>query len=165
GQQRYPRPPPQGTPHSATPASTPSPHPAHSHGSATQESRRPRDQARPSDSTLRDARPNKARPMMLCPEARRSPNVGTAGATPTPSTDSHATARADAASLSRCRNRRRLSSEKRDNLHVVITTGRASSGTRPRASGSTSTASPRKSSGGSAASSAISASSRAASSR
>src|SRR5690606_8677533 len=83
-QQRYPRPPPQGTPHSATPASTPSPHPAHSHGSATQESRRPRDQARPSDPTPRDAGPNKARPMMLCPEARRPPNVGTAGATPIP---------------------------------------------------------------------------------
>jgi hypothetical protein len=31
--------------------------------------------------------------MMLWPEARRSPNVGIAGATPTPSTDTHATVR------------------------------------------------------------------------
>jgi hypothetical protein len=38
-------------------------------------------------------RSNTARPMMLWPEARRSPSVGIVGATPTPSADTHATAR------------------------------------------------------------------------
>ncbi len=41
--------------------------------------------------------------MMLWPEARRSPRVGIAGATPTPSADTHATARSVAASSRRCR--------------------------------------------------------------
>jgi hypothetical protein len=38
-------------------------------------------------------RSNTATPMMLWPEARRSPRVGIVGATPTPSADIHATAR------------------------------------------------------------------------
>ncbi len=66
---------------------------------------------------------------------------------------------AGAASSRRCRKRRRLSSGKCDSAHVVVTTGRASAGTRAKASGITSTASPRSSSGGAVAASAISASS------
>jgi DNA invertase Pin-like site-specific DNA recombinase len=79
--------------------------------------------------------------------------------TPTPSADTHATVRPVAASSRRCRKRRRFSSENRDSAHVVVTTGRASEGTWAKASGSTSTASPRSSIGGAVADRAISASS------
>lgn len=82
---------------------------------------------------------------MLWPEARRSPSVCTAGATPTPSADTRATARPAATSSRGCRKRSRLSSGKRDSAYVVVTTGRASAGTRANASSSTSTASPRSS--------------------
>src|SRR5215469_14128247 len=44
-------------------------------------------------SARRADRSNTARPMMLWPEARRSPSVGIVGATPTPSADTHATGR------------------------------------------------------------------------
>ncbi len=90
----------------------------------------PLDQQRPMASVRRADWPNRARPMMLWPEARRSPSAGIAGATPTPSADTHATARPAAASSRRYRNRRRLSRVKRDSAHVVVTTGR-----RPRAPG------------------------------
>ena len=81
-------------------------------GSASHASKRPCDQQRPMASARRADRSNTARPMMLWPEARRSPSVGIAGATPTPSADTHATARPAAASSRRCRKRRRLSSGK-----------------------------------------------------
>jgi hypothetical protein len=76
-----------------------------------------------------------------------------------PSADTHATARPAAASSRRCRKRRRRSSGNCDSAHVVVTTGRASVGTRAKASGTTSTASPYSSSGRAVAANAISASS------
>src|SRR5260370_30650577 len=63
-------------------------------------------------------RSNIARPMMLWPEAPRSPSVGIVGATPTPSTDTHATARPAAACSRRCKERRRLSSGKGDGAYL-----------------------------------------------
>jgi hypothetical protein len=54
------------------------------------------------------------------PEARRSPSVGIAGATRTPSADTQATARPAAAWSRRCRKRRRFSSVKRDSAQVVV---------------------------------------------
>jgi hypothetical protein len=60
--------------------------------SASHASMRPRDQQRPMASARSADQSNTARPMMLWPEARRSPRVGIAGATPTPSADTHATA-------------------------------------------------------------------------
>jgi hypothetical protein len=63
-------------------------------------------------------RSNTATPMMLWPEARRSPRVGIVGATPTPSADIHATARPAAASSRRCSKRRRRSSGNCDSAHV-----------------------------------------------
>jgi membrane protein DedA with SNARE-associated domain len=116
-------------------------------GSASHASKRPRDQQRPMAAARRVEWSNAARPMMLWPEARRSPKVGIAGATPTPSADTHATVRPVAASSRRYRKRRRLSRGNRDRAHVVVTTGIASTGTLANASGSTSTASPRSSSG------------------
>ncbi len=107
-----------------------------------------RDQQRPMVWGPGNDRPNSATPMRLWPEARRSPRVGIVGATPTPSTDTHATGRPAAASSIRCRKRRRRSGGKRDSAHVVMTTGRAAAGTRETASGSTSTGSPRSSRGG-----------------
>ena len=87
-------------------------------------------------SARRDDWSNTARPMMLWPEARRSPSVGIDGATPTPSADTHAIVRPAAASPRRCKKRSRLSSGKRDSAHVVVTTGTAPAGTRAKASAS-----------------------------
>ena len=78
--------------------------------SAIHASQRPRDQQRPIASARSADWSNTARPRMLWPKARRSPRVGIAGATPTPSADTHATVRPAAASSRRCRKRRRLSS-------------------------------------------------------
>ena len=119
------------------------------HAAAASRARtRPRDQQRPMASAGRADIPNSARPIMLWPEAGRSPRVGIVGATPTPSADTHPTARPAATSSRRCTKRRRVSGENRDSAHFVVTTGRAFAGTRAMASGSSSAASPLSSSGG-----------------
>ncbi len=103
----------------ATGSAPPSPGSRRGSGAGSHASIRPRDQQRPMASACRADWRSSARPMMLWPEARRSPSVGIAGATPTPSADTHATARPAAASSRRCRNRSG-SSGKPDSAHVVM---------------------------------------------
>ena len=65
---------------------------------ASRASSRPRDQQWPT-AWVRSVDPSDtAVPVMMWPEARRSPSVGIAGATPTPSADTQATARPAAVS-------------------------------------------------------------------
>ena len=76
--------------------------------------------------------------MMLWPDARRSPSVGTDGATPTPSTDTHATGRRRGF-VKAVQEAQAALERERDSAHVVVTTGRASAGTCVNAAGKVST--------------------------